>query len=62
MTETEQKLRAENEALKHKLTELNGTPPQVEIIDENHVSFNGQVFYKNNKGHFIRTVSLHEAV
>ena len=63
MTETEQKLRTENEQLKRELAELKRkSAPQVEILDEKHVKFDGQVFYKHKDGHFIRTVSLHEAV
>ena len=70
MTELEQKLLTENEALKREneklqreLTEKrNCLVKEVESIDEKHVKFNGQVFHQNRDGHFVRTVSLHEAV
>ena len=70
MTDTEQKLLAENEALKseneylrQKINELTKpATPVIEILDETHAKFNGQIFAKTKKGHFYRAVSLHEAV
>ena len=35
---------------------------EIEIIDEKHQRFNGQIFYNTKKGHLYRTVTLHEAV
>ena len=62
MTELEEKLWAENERLKRELEDLKRKRFEMEVLDETHVKFNGQVFHKTKKGHFYRAVSLHEAV
>ena len=64
MTELEQRLWSENEKLRRELDELKKplSAPKIEILDETHVKFNGQIFHKTKKGHFYRAVSLHETV
>ena len=64
MTEPEQRLLSENERLRRELDALkkSSTAPKIEILDETHAKFNGQIFHKTKKGHFFRAVSLHEAV
>ena len=63
MTELERKLFAQNEQLKREFAELkNFSSAEIEILDETHVKFNGQIFAKTKKRHFYRAVSLHEAV
>ena len=63
MTELERKLLAENEQLKRELNVLRqNLTAEIEILDETHAKFNGQIFVKTKKGHFYRAVSLHEAV
>ena len=62
MTKLEEKLLAENERLRKELEDLKRKRFEMEVLDETHVKFNGQVFHRTKKGHFYRAVSLHEAV
>ena len=64
MTELEQRLLEENERLRRELDELKRhlLSTEIEIIDNTHVKFNGQIFHKDSKGYYSRKLTLHEAV
>ena len=58
MTELERKLLAQNEQLKRELAELkNFSSAEIEILDETHAKFNGQIFAKTKK--VISTAPFH---
>ena len=56
---------AENDFERHRINILERdltTPPQVEVIDDNHQRLNGIVFHKDTNGHFTNSFSIHRAV
>lgn len=56
---------AENDFERHRINVLERdltAPPQVEIIDETHQRFNGEIYHKSKNGHFGRSYSIHRAV
>lgn len=56
---------AENEFELHRINVLIRDltePPKVEVVDDTHQSFNGNIFYKNQSGHFNANYAIHRAI
>lgn len=56
---------AENDFERHRIDVLEQdltAPPKVEVIDETHQKFNGEIYYRNKGGYFTKNFCLHSVV
>ena len=56
---------AENDFERHRIDVLEKDltePPKVEVIDDKHQKFNGNVYYKHKSGHYVTNKGIHRDI